>query len=62
MPHILLECPVHDRLWQDLEHELDVKLDIVIIKELKSGKSRDKFLQFCEEITKKVVARNKTQL
>lgn len=60
VPHMLLECPIHDLDRLEVEQRLDRILKRQIIHEIMKTKDRDIFLKFCTKIASKVIARNKT--
>ncbi|XP_063382997.1 uncharacterized protein LOC134669402 [Cydia fagiglandana] len=60
VPHILLECPVHDQMRFDLEMKLNLNLKLANMKELITSANREEFLNYCEKICKQVAKRNES--
>nr|XP_049697305.1 uncharacterized protein LOC126054733 [Helicoverpa armigera] len=60
VPHIILECPIFSRDRYNLECQLDVVLTRDNVRDVMSGRSRNKFLVYCENVAKTVLKRNKT--
>ncbi|KAL0817996.1 hypothetical protein ABMA28_008538 [Loxostege sticticalis] len=60
VPHLLIHCPVYDRLRFNFEQSTNETVKIEKFHELISNKSiRDRFIEFCEQICKHVVSKNK---
>ncbi|KAL0809899.1 hypothetical protein ABMA28_011376 [Loxostege sticticalis] len=60
VPHLLVHCPVYDKLRFEFEQETNEKIKVNNFSELISNKiTRDKFILYCEKICKHVVSKNK---
>ncbi|KAL0870224.1 hypothetical protein ABMA27_006364 [Loxostege sticticalis] len=60
VPHLLADCPVYDRLRFNFEQSTNETVKIDKFNEFISNKNiRDKFIEYCEQICKHVVSKNK---
>nr|XP_049693341.1 uncharacterized protein LOC126053945 [Helicoverpa armigera] len=53
VPHIILDCPIFARERYRLECELDTAISRNTVSEVMSGKKRDTFLSYCENVAMK---------
>nr|XP_049697753.1 uncharacterized protein LOC126054901 [Helicoverpa armigera] len=54
VPHIILDCPIFARERYRLECELDTAISRNTVSEVMSGKKRDTFLSYCENVAMKL--------
>nr|XP_037872912.1 uncharacterized protein LOC119629799 [Bombyx mori] len=58
--HIIIECPVFSRERYDTENLIDYEIKVENICKIVENKYiRDKFLEFCKNVAKKVINRNR---
>lgn len=61
VPHLLVECPIYNRLRYDFENSVNEEIAVDKLKEFISRVDiREKFILYCENICNKVVNSNKT--
>ncbi|KAL0858264.1 hypothetical protein ABMA27_012168 [Loxostege sticticalis] len=61
VPHLLIDCPVYDKLRFDFQQSTNESIKIDKLNDLIGNKStREKFVSYCEQICKQVISKNKT--
>ncbi|KAL0821383.1 hypothetical protein ABMA28_005969 [Loxostege sticticalis] len=61
VPHLLIDCPVYDKLRFDFQQSTNESIKIDKLNDLICNKNtREMFVSYCEQICKHIISKNKT--